>query len=143
MEQLNNRFQIKPSDQGVMIVKDSNGVAFEDLSKQLTQHPDAQWQQVNELERYRIAKRLKQVKRLPVADVSYLDELLQPPLLMVQDRIGQDFQYRLELIATADQGAEFYFDYQLGNTAEEPQANRGKIQLSQQEIVGLLNFFKL
>ncbi len=143
MEQLNNRFLIKPSDQGVMIVKDSNGVAFEDLSKQLTQHPDAQWQLVNELERYRIAKRLKQVKRLPVTDVSYLDELLQPPLLMVQDRIGQDFQYRLELIATADHGAEFYFDYQLGNTAEEPQANRGKIQLSQQEIVGLLNFFKL
>lgn len=137
-------YHIKPTSSGVVIVRDEQGVTFEELAQQLIKNPQTDWQSVSEFERYRIAKQLKSVQRLPVAEVTLLDELLQPPLFAVQDRIGTDFHYFLEMVATADQGAEVYFDYQLADPEQKiPLHNRGKIQLSQQEIVGLLNFFKL
>ncbi len=143
MDQLNLRYQLKQTDQGVVIVKDDDGVPFEALPKQLTKQPCGQWQQVDELTRFRIAKSLKQVQRLPVADVTLLDDLLQHPLLLVEDRTNSDFQYRLEIVATADHGADFYFDCQIVDEEQQLQLSRGKLQLSQQEIVGLLSFFRI
>jgi hypothetical protein len=143
MERSELRYQLKQTHQGIVVETTDDGVRFDDLPRQLTHHPNADWQQVDELSRFRIAKRLKQVQRLPIDDVTLLDDLLKPPLLLLEDRTSQDFQYRLEVIATADHGADFYFDCQLVDEAHQPQLSRGKLQLTQQEIEGLLNFFRL
>lgn len=143
MDQSNWRYQLQQSDQGLVIVRDDHGVLFEDLPEQLTRNPTDHWQQVDELSRYRIAKSLKNVKRLPVDNVTLLDDLLKPPLLLLEDRDSHDFQYRFEVIATADHGAEFYFDCQMVDETQQSQLSRGKLQLTRAEIEGLLNFFCL
>ena len=143
MERSELCYQLKQTHQGIVVETADDGVRFEDLPRQLTHKPSAEWQQVDELSRFRIAKRLKQVQRLPIDDVTLLDDLLKPPLLLLEDRSSQDFQYRLEVIATDDHGADFYFDCQVVDESQQPQSSRGKLQLTHQEIVGLLNFFRL